>query len=148
MFRHSEIYTLIRRRQVESENAAADTSPGSLSPTPSAHAVTAVTEQKDLETTKPASSSRGKRKRSPPPVHAREGGRAAKRNITARGVVRNLDAAAVGEQELDYGDESMDALVAEGADSSAAMNQAGRKIWWPVLKNSTPPDETEVLSSV
>ena len=166
MFRHSEIYSIVRERQVRQENLEAEG--GDLSETmdsqPQAVAgATAISdeegelqsdgEMKDVSTTAPetilqhleTTQARQKRKREDADtgyVHGRQPG-----SRSARGFVRELDSATADDQILDYGDEPSTAdesqktecvaiQVAEHGSASQIHPAEGKKIWWPIIEAS------------
>lgn len=159
MFRNSEIYALIRQRQVRKENEEAEFGVEAASATENPK-VTSTDEPKDLivdegdsgedeeeylrflETEKrkaEANNERNKRRKTRPDAH------------THRRIARELDIVAVDEQMLDYDEGPSKPTEASNTDSQrhedglgeechATAHQArdrrpeGRKIWWPCIQ--------------
>ena len=164
MFRHSEVYSILRERQVRKENLEADG--GAQSDTtasepeegaeantlpdeeravqigPEVKEVSAIiseTNHQDMEATHPA----GKRKRGDTDTGHVHGRKYASRST--RGFVRELDSVAAEDQTLDYGEES--SIAEEVKQNEFAVPQAqekdrqsqvrppeGRRIWWPIIE--------------
>lgn len=163
MFRHSEIYSILRERQVHKENLEADgTEPSNAMVSQPEEAVDATVssdeegevqsdgEVKEIFATAPkvdhqrveATHARKKRKREDTDASYVHGGMHASRSV--RGFVRELDSAAAEDQILDYGDEPSiieepkqdeiaAAQVPEQDRESQARPAEGRKIWWPII---------------
>lgn len=160
MFRHSEIYSLLRERQVHKENREADgedhtgglISTGTITPGDTgSHASDAnenlVDTQRDQyqkstvgpRPTFPTSSSKNKRKRNLEDT-GDESGKASTRRL-----VRELDSVAAEDQILDYGDEAAadvsptniapDEATAAGLPAQNAT-VSGKKIWWPTIQTT------------
>ena len=165
MFRHSEIYAIIREKQVRRENREAEgggqlesVDPynvpameiiGALAPDEQACSISnyyegscssTFAEQKNLG----ISDTRKKRKRNHIDSNGSNG-----RSITSRGVVRELDSAMADDQVLDYGDESsntelpmphdpevIQTVVGQEAHQTPKPITEGKKIWWPVIEPS------------
>ncbi len=159
MFRNSEIYALIRQRQVRKENEEAGFGVEAASATENPK-VTSTDVPKDLivdegdsgedeeeylrflETEKrkaEANNERNKRRKTRPDAH------------THRRIARELDIVAVDEQMLDYDEGPSKSTEASNTDSQrhedglgeechATAHQArdrrpeGRKIWWPCIQ--------------
>ena len=164
MFRHSEIYSILRDRQVRNENLEADGGDQSdivaSHPEEGAEATTLPDEEqvvqigsdvKEVSTavseTTPqnmeATHLAGKRKRGDTDTGHVHGRKYASRST--RGLVRELDAAAAEDQILDYGEES--SIAEEVKQNEFAVPQAqekdhqsqarpseGRRIWWPIIE--------------
>ncbi|KAM0799203.1 hypothetical protein BDR22DRAFT_343835 [Usnea florida] len=164
MFRHSEIYSILRERQVRKENSEADggDQPETVASQPEgAEATTLPDEEQGVQTgpeakevfttaseTTPqhleATHLAGKRKRGDSDTGHVPGSRKYASRST-RGFVRELDSIAAEDQTLDYGEES--SIAEEVKQNEFAVPQAqekdcqsqvrpseGRKIWWPTLK--------------
>ena len=167
MFRHSEIYSIMRERQVRKENLEAEggeefedvvSQPERAvkASTPSEEGeVQSDGEVKEASATLPehntqyeqASRVKNKRKREDTDTNYVHGKKYASRS--ARGLVRELDSAAVEDQVLDYGEEPSTAppiaeeskqndLVAlqpaEQDRESQARPPEGKRIWWPTIE--------------
>ena len=164
MFRHSEIYSILRERQVRKENLEADGGDQSETvasqPEKGAEATTLPDEEravqigpevKEVSTTvsettpqnMEATHLAGKRKRGDTETGHVYGRKHASRST--RGFVRELDSAAAEDQTLDYGDES--SIATEIKQDEFAVSQAqemdrqsqvrppeGRRIWWPIIE--------------
>ena len=163
MFRHSEIYSVLRERQVRMENLEAeggDQSEAMLSQPEGAAEATALSDtegevQSDEKVKEAfAATTRStphsvdfvsagkKRKRGNTEIGYSYGKKHASRST--RGIVRELDSAAVEDQTLDYGDkpsfteesipnEFEATQDAEQDCESRARPAEGKKIWWPVI---------------
>lgn len=158
MFRHSEIYSILRERQVRKENLEAEGGNQSENIGSQPEEVVKATALSDeegevqsegevnevfatvLENTPQhtqATHAREKRKRGDTSTSYMHGKKHASRS--ARGFVRELDTAVAEDQILDYGDEpsivegsKMNGFAAtEVADQGRAE---GRKIWWPIIE--------------
>ena len=138
MFRHSEIYSIIRARQVRKENEDAELSEATqrtgeddvfdmpaVSNVPSgAHGRPMMHQEKQLTG-----------------GHKRQKTNHFNDDAQSRRSVRELDAAVADSEELDYGAEPQESL-----ESSAPINEQsasskpteirseGRKIWWPLIE--------------
>ena len=164
MFRHSEIYSIVRERQVREENLEAEggEQPETLgSPPEEALKATALLDeegelQSDEEVKEvvptvaedtpqhvEATNSSKKRKRGDTDTGYVHGRKYASRS--ARGFVRELDSATAEDQILDYGDElsmggeskqneSVATIVAKQRHESQARPAEGKKIWWPIIE--------------
>lgn len=164
MFRHSEIYSILRERQVRKENLEAegdDQDETMVSQPEDAVEATALFnddgegqfdgEAQEVFATVPettpqhveATQARKKRKRGDTDTGYVHGRKYASRS--ARGFVRELDSAAAEDQVLDYGDEPAvteeakpngfaATKVAEQGRESQARPSEGRKIWWPIIE--------------
>jgi len=160
MFRHSEIYSILRGRQVRMENKGADgndqsddlvsnaaTTPDSLKSnevqTTGDHERAHEEREngfEELEVIPKSSTANNKRKRS----FVDLGGRSGK--ASTRRLVRELDSVTVENQVLDYGDEPSEKVPSthahsgkEDADPVAGhygkrASVPGKKIWWPVIQ--------------
>ena len=164
MFRHSEVYSILRERQVRKENLEADE--GDQSETVAsqleegAEATTLPDEEGGVQIdpeVKRASSTIsettsqhveathliGKRKRGDTDTGHVHGRKYASRST--RGFVRELDSAAAEDQTLDYGEES--SIAEEIKQNEFSVTQAqekdrqsrvrppeGRRIWWPIIE--------------
>lgn len=166
MFRHSEIYSILRERQVRKENMEAEGGGeleiGVFQPEEAIEATTSSDEEgevqsdrevKEVFATVPESApqhveamhAREKRKRGYTDTGYVYGRKYASRST--RGFVRELDSAAAKDQILDYGDEPSIAegfkqsgfaatQVSEQDRESQARSAEGRKIWWPIIEAS------------
>ena len=164
MFRHSEVYSILRERQVRKENLEAegvDQSEIALSQPEEAVEATTLSDEegevssagevKEIVAPVPGKTPQHmevthtskKRKRGVVDTDYVHGKKYASRS--ARGFVRELDSAAAEEQILDYGDEpsltkdsKLDevavAQVAEQERGSQARPPEGRRIWWPIIE--------------
>lgn len=157
MFRHSEIYALIRQRQVRKENKEAEFGVEATSATESK--VTSTHEPKDLIVDKGDSEDEEAylrfletEKRKAEPTNARNKRIKTKPDAhTHRRIARELDIVAVDEQMLDYDEGPSKPTEASKTDSQrhedglgegchATAHQArdrrpeGRKIWWPCIQ--------------
>ena len=163
MFRHSEVYSILRERQVRKENLEADGGDQSetvASQPEGAEATTLPDEEQGVQTspeakevsttvseTTPqhleANHLAGKRKRGDSNTGHVHGRKYASRST--RGFVRELDSVAAEDQTLDYGEEP--SIAEEVKENEFAVPQAqekdcqtqvrppeGRRIWWPTLK--------------
>ena len=163
MFRHSEIYSILRERQVRKENLEADGGDQSETlasqPEEDAEATILPDEEREvqigpevkevfptvLETTPKhieAGHVAGKRKRGDTDTAHLHSRKYASRST--RGLVRELDSAAAEDQTLDYGEEP--SVVEEAKQNEFAVPQPqgkdqqsqvgpheGRSIWWPII---------------
>lgn len=164
MFRHSEIYSILRERQVRKENLEAEGGEQCepiVSPPEEAVDATMLSDeeggvQSDGEVkevlamapeTTPQSveftHARQKRKREGTDTGYIHGRKHASRST--RGFVRELDSAAAEDQILDYGNEpsavevprEFEAQTTEVTGShpeSQARPTEGKKIWWPIIQ--------------
>ena len=164
MFRHSEIYSILRERQVHKENLEAEgvEESGSMDfqseqlvkATPSSDEegeVGSDGEVKDALATIPEASSqhgedrqaRKKRKLGDTDTSYAHGRKYASRST--RGFVRELDSATAQEQVLDYGEEPSTVDGAKEVEvavtqfvgqnrESRARPGEGKKIWWPIIE--------------
>lgn len=164
MFRHSEIYSILRKRQVHKENLEAEGTEPSESrvsqPEEDVEANELSDEEGEVQTdaevgavfsTAPkfdhqrmeATWAIKKRKIGDADMDHVHGRKYASRS--ARGFVRELDSAAAEDQILDYGDEasttdeskqirSAAAQFSEQDRESQARPAEGRKIWWPIIE--------------
>ena len=164
IFRHSEIYSILRERQVRKENLEAEGGEESESmisqpeqlvkatvSSDEAGEVRSDDEIKDPLSTIPETASqivedtqaRKKRKFGDTDTGYGHGRKYASRS--ARGFVRELDSATAQEQVLDYGEEpsTVDGAkevevaatqVVEQERESRARPSEGKKIWWPVIE--------------
>ena len=164
MFRHSEIYSILRERQVRKENLEAEGGDQSETmasePEEGAEATTLLDEErgvqidpevKEVLATIPEPTPQhmeathliGKRKRGDTDTGHVHGRKYASRST--RGFVRELDSAPAGDQILDYGEES--SIAKEIKQNEFAVPQApeqdrqsevlppeGRIIWWPIIE--------------
>lgn len=150
MFRNSEIYALIRQRQVRKENEEAEFGVEAASATEKPK-VTSTHEPEDLivdegdsgedeeeylrflETEKrkaEANNERNKRRKTKPDAH------------THRRIARELDIVAIDEQMLDYDEGPSKPTEASNTDSQRHMGEhqardrrpEGRTIWWPYIQ--------------
>ena len=164
MFRHSEIYSILRERQVRKENLEADGGdiPDDMTSRPE-EAIEATMlsdeegevlsdgEVKEVSVTVPQDTreyeqdmhARKKQKREDTNGDYVHGKKHASRS--ARGFVRELDSAVAQDQILDYDDEPTAAdgakdnnaqiTHAEGQDREGQARPAeGKKIWWPIIE--------------
>ena len=164
MFRHSEIYSILRERQVRKENLEAEGGE-QCQPfvAPLEEAVEATTlsdeegevqsdgEVKEVLAMAPETTpqfvevphARQKRKREGTDTDYGHGRKHASRST--RGFVRELDSAAAEDQILDYGNEPSAAEVPSGFEAqttevpgshpeSQARPTKGKKIWWPIIQ--------------
>ena len=163
MFRHSEIYAILRDRQVRKENRQADTDngPDAVEPNPeltfedimlsedekeSVHNAEGSGENREnnlgyQRTDSELSPGHNKRKR-----NNSDDGRRNVKTFTSRRLARELDTATLEDCVLDYGDEPIAEVPLAHAhpyeanskieESSQKENDpvTGRKIWWPVLE--------------
>lgn len=164
MFRHSEIYSILRERQVRKENLEAEgveQSEGMFSQSEEkVEAILSSDEEGEVR-----SDGEGKEafttmsEISPQDMEATHAGKKRKRGVaddgyvhdrkyasrSARGFVRELDSAASEDHVLDYGDETPTAQGSKQNDFTATQvaeqdrdNQAspaeGKKIWWPIIE--------------
>lgn len=164
MFRHSEIYSILRARQVRRENLEAEGGEQSMGldvqPEEYVKATVFLDEEgevkSDGEVEEPLATvpdttpqrveytqARKKRKRGDADVGYVHGRKQVSRS--ARGFVRELDSAAAENQILDYGDDTSavegskenkftTTQVAEQDRESRAHPAEGRKFWWPVIE--------------
>ena len=164
MFRHSEIYSILRERQVRKENLEAeggDQFEATGSQQEEAAKATALLDEegevqsdgevKEVSATLSeiasqnldAVDARKKRKRADTDTSYAYGKKHASRS--ARGFVRELDSAVVEDQILDYGDEpsitenskQSGLAAAQGVEhgrESQARPAEGKKIWWPIIE--------------
>ena len=164
MFRHSEIYSILRERQVRKENSEAeggDQSEATDSKQEDAIKATALSDEegevqsdgevKEVSATLSenghqdldAMDARRKRKRADTDTGYVYGKKHASRS--ARGFVRELDSAVVEDQILDYGDEPSTTedfkqsgfAAGQGVEhgrESQARPAEGKKIWWPIIE--------------
>lgn len=160
MFRHSEVYSLLREQQVRKENREADgedhtgdfVSTGTVTPentrshAPDSNEDLAEAQRDqyqnsavDPRPTFPTSSSKNKRKRNLEDTGAKSV------KASTRRLVRELDSVAAEDQILDYGDEaaadvSPTNVPPDGATVTAlpAHNAtvSGKKIWWPTIQTT------------
>ena len=163
MFRHSEIYAILRDRQVRKENrqADADNGPDVVEPNPEPTSEGMMLSEDEKESVHNAENSGEKRENTVmyqrtgselSPGHNKrkrnnsdDGGRVVK-GFTSRRLAREMDTATVEDCVLDYGDEPIaEEPVAQThpyeANSKIEENSqkendpvTGRKIWWPVLE--------------
>ena len=164
MFRHSEIYSILRERQVRKENLEAEggEESESMDPQPEQHVKATASsdeegevrsdgEVKEALATIPGAAShhventqaRKKRKLVDTDTGYGYGRKYASRS--ARGFVRQLDSATAQDQVLDYGEEPPTVDGAKEAEVSAtqavgqepesrARPSEGKKIWWPIIE--------------
>ena len=156
MFRHSEIYAILRQNQIREENAEADgdeeSAGGSVdSDKKTETAVPVEVEEVEHVTTdldaehgnvtehhqaalKPSLTAKNKRKRN----NADDGARP----YTSRRLARELDSAVAEDCVLNYGEESVDEEASSHAHPQESYREEpetqntstqGRKIWWPVI---------------
>ena len=164
MFRHSEIYSILRERQVHKENLEADEGDQSdtvaSEPEEGAEVTTLPDEERGVQSgsevkevlttvseTPPqhieATHLAGKRKRGDTDTGHVHGRKYASRST--RGFVRELDSVAAEDQTLDYGEDS--SIAEEVKQNEFAVPQAqekdsqsqvrpseGRRIWWPIIE--------------
>ena len=164
MFRHSEIYSILRERQVHKENLEAEGCEESesmvLQPVQIVKATASSDEEgevrsdvevKDALATIPEAASqhaedtqaRKKRKLVNTDIGYGYGRKYASRS--ARGFVRELDSATAQDEVLDYGEEPL--TVGGAKESEVAITQVvgqeresgarpseGKKIWWPIIE--------------
>ena len=169
MFRHSEIYSVLRGQQVREENKLAEGDNGSdrlesdSEPKPPQKMPLEDGEELELNvdrveenhgnsgeyprTGSKLSSVHSKRKRNDSDGGGRNG-----KAFTSRRLARELDSATVEDYVLDYGDESTGEEPAthahpkeadtenEGKHERKSNSISGRKIWWPMLQG--PEDAT------
>lgn len=160
MFRDSEIYSILRERQVRQENEEADGDDQSdhlvSGATATPEGVTSYNAERDDQEpvdshqhgnspvdprgTSQTSAQMVKRKRDFRDTGDRSG------KISTRRLVRELDSATVEDQVLDYGDEPAEQLLSthahpeiasadDGADHHGeSAFVLGKKIWWPVIQ--------------
>lgn len=164
MFRHSEIYSILRERQVRKENMEAEGGEESESiDSQPEHLVKATAssdeegevrsdgEVKDALSTIPETASqhaedrKARRKRKLVDTGTGYGYGRKYASRSARGFVRELDSATAQDQVLDYGEEP---LTVDGAKEdevaaiqvvgqereSPARPSEGKKIWWPIIE--------------
>lgn len=150
MFRHSEIYALIRQRQVRKENEEAEFGVEAAS----------TTESKVTSTHEPMVDEGGSQdeeeylrfleaEHKKAAVNGRRKGRRTKTDAhTHRRIARELDIVAVDEQMLDYDEGPSKPTEASKTDSQRQENglgeeypnqtrdrrSEGRKIWWPCIQ--------------
>lgn len=155
MFRHSEVYSILRERQVRKENQEADGEDQSddlgLKATVSLEAGEEMEDTKghDNEDRKDSAekqndaevpATKNKRKR-----HNADKGDRRGRQYTSRRLARELDSILAEDQVLDYGDEPSTAhspthghpvvaSVSTAVDQVPDASITGRKIWWPVMQ--------------
>ena len=166
MFRHSEIYSIVRERQVRKENLEAqggEQSEAIVSRSEEAVQGTALSGEEEevqsdgeikevsaavLESTPQyvkVTHAINKRKRAETDTGYVHGKKYASRS--ARGFVRELDSAAADDQVLDYGDEQPAAgvprqfeddttQVKRSNQESQARPIEGKKIWWPIIEET------------
>ena len=166
MFRHSEIYSILRARQVQKENLEAEGGEESESMVSQPEQLDKATassdeegeirsdnEVKDALATIPenasqhaeATQARKKRKLVDADTGYGYGRKYASRS--ARGFVRELDSATAQDQVLDYGEESPTVDGAKEAEVAAtqvvgevqesrARPSEGKKIWWPIIEST------------
>lgn len=164
MFRHSEIYSILRERQVRRENLEAEGGEQSetmVAQSEEAVEATALSDEegevqsdggvKEVLATAPdttpqfaeATPARQKRKREDADTSYVHGRKHASRST--RGFVRELDSAATEDQILDYGDEPSAAEVSRQCEAETtqvtgshpegqACPTEGKKIWWPIIQ--------------
>ena len=164
MFRHSEIYSILRERQERKENLEAeggDQSEATDSQQEDAVKATALPDeegevQSDGEVKEVSAKlsegathdldamvARKKRKRAETDTSYAHSKKHASRS--ARGFVRELDSAVVEDQILDYGDEPSTTedskqsgfAAGQGVEhgrESQARPAEGKKIWWPIIE--------------
>ena len=164
MFRHSEIYSILRERQVRRENLETEGGDDSevtvLEQDEVVKAIALSDEEGEVQSdgkvqeVSATLSETGpqdlnnmhagqKRKRADADTSYAYGKRHASRS--ARGFVRELDSSVVKDQILDYGDEPptaenskqsgfASARSAEHARESQARQVEGKKIWWPTIE--------------
>lgn len=163
MFRHSEIYSILRERQVRRENREADGEDQTMdfaatgTATPGEPRSSQADSNDDLgeaqedlyqnstgdpQSTSWASLSKNKRKRDLEDTGHKSG------KASTRRLVRELDSVAAEDQTLDYGDESATTvsqvdILPEGAIAAGLPLQAGndvavagKKIWWPTFQTN------------
>ena len=166
MFRHSEIYSILRERQVRKENLEAEGGEESESIGSQPEQLVKATASSDEEgevrsdaevedalATIPETASQ----------HAKDTQARKKRNFvetdtsygygkkyasrSARGFVRELDSATAQDQVLDYGEEpptvdgakEVEVAATEGVGQeceSPARPSDGKKIWWPIIERT------------
>ena len=166
MFRHSEIYTIVRERQVRKENLEAEGGEQSEAivsrPEEAVEDTALCGEEKEvpsdgevkevsaeiLESTPQyveVTHATKKRKRGQTDIGYVHGRKYASRS--ARGFVRELDSAAAEDQVLDYGDEPSAAEVfGQFEDDTTQVTRSnqksqtrpieGKKIWWPIIEET------------
>lgn len=164
MFRHSEVYSILRERQVRKENLEADGGDQSETmasePEEGAEATTLPDEERGVQNSPEvkevfttvseitpqhmkATHLAGKRKRGDTDTGHVHGRKYASRST--RGFVRELDSAAAEDQTLDYGEESSiaDEIKQNGLSVPQAQEKdrqsqvrppEGRSIWWPIIE--------------
>ena len=143
MFRHSEIYSIIRKRQVRQENEETKDDQlvqmreedGTASPgteTPAASHVATGDAFDEPKTDRGRTSSSAHKRRKMDRYHYED---------QSRRSVRDLDAVVAKPGELDYGEEDQgtsndSALIPEYNTPTETLHLSshGRKIWWPVMK--------------
>lgn len=158
MFRHTEIYSILRERQVRQENEEADGDEqrdhlaSGATATPEGAMPLEIETDKDHERahihqlgdslvdSQANSLASFKRKRNSEDTGDRSG------KASTRRLVRELDAVTAQDQVLDYGDEPAKELSSahahpgiESADDVAdhhgkSASVPGRKVWWPVIQ--------------
>lgn len=164
MFRHSEIYSILRARQVRKENLEAERGDESetmvLKQDEGVKAIVWSDEEGEVQSDGEAQevpatlwengpqdlndmNAGKKRKRADADTSYAYGKRHASRS--ARGFVRELDSSVVEDQILDYGDEPStienseqsgfaDAQSAEHGPQCQTRPLEGKKIWWPIIE--------------
>ena len=164
MFRHSEIYSIMRARQVRRENLEAEGGEQSVEldtqPEEYIKATAFLDEEGEVESDgevkeplapilgitperAEATQTKKKRKRGDADVGNVHGRKQASRS--ARGIVRELDSAAAENQILDYGDDTSAVegskenefaatRVTELERESRGRPAEGKKIWWPTIE--------------
>ena len=163
MFRHSEIYSILRERQVRKENLEAEGGEDSETivsrPEEAVEATALSDEEGEVESDgevkeavamvseiasqqEEATHTRKRRKVEDESIGYMHGRKYASRS--ARGFVRELDSANTEDQILDYGDEpgvvegseqnEIATMEVEEKDRESPPHRAeGKKIWWPVI---------------
>ena len=164
MFRHSEIYSILRERQVRKENLEAEGGEESESIIPQPEQLVKATTSSDEEgevrsdgevedalstipetATQYAESTQARKKRKFVDTDTGYGYGRKYASRSARGFVRELDSATAQDQVLDYGEEPPTVDGAKEVEvattqvvgqkhESPARPSEGKKIWWPVIE--------------
>ena len=164
MFRHSEIYSILRERQVRKENLKAERGEESESVVPQPEQAVKVNtssdeerellsdgEVRDVNATVPEATlhyvglTHASKKRRLGDTDTGYGHGRMYTSRSARGLVRELDSATVQDQTLDYGDEPYTADGAKEVEVAATETAGedresrarlgeGKKIWWPIIE--------------
>ena len=164
MFRHSEIYTILRERQVQKENLEAEGDEGleNMVSQPEQHVKATASSDEEGEVrsdgevkdalaeipeaaSQHAENTRARKKRKLVDKDTGYGYGRKHASRSARGFVRELDSATAQDQVLDYGEDPP--TVAGAKEDEVAATEAagqnpesrprlgeGKKIWWPIIE--------------